>query len=184
DPVTRDHPTADRARDGKRWRRAPPPRPSTTRPPYRTRARGRRRDRTRQVQRRNQPRTLHEHRHGEGARLAPPREVQIQQPRPDRFARTRRRRGLVNSWPPCNPALSIAASPLENGCFCAPMDVPAPRPLMHAESAIGVFGEPGKLAETRDGDERRNVAWPDGSGVPQVHRRDGDDPEPLADSDD
>jgi hypothetical protein len=55
---------------------------------------------------------------------------------------------------------------------------------MHAESAIGVFGEPGKLAESRDGDERRNVAWPDGSGVPQVHRRDGDDPEPLADSDD
>ena len=70
DPLPHDHPPADRARDGKRRRRAPPPRPRTARPPHRTRTRGRRRDRTRQVQRRNQPRALHEHRHGESARLA------------------------------------------------------------------------------------------------------------------
>jgi hypothetical protein len=34
----------------------------------------------------------------------------------------------------------------------------------------------GKLAESRDGDQRGNVARPDGGEVPEVHRRDGDDP--------
>ena len=41
-----------------------------------------------------------------------------------------------------------------------------------------------QLVESRDGYERWNVARPDGGEVPQVHRCDGDDPEPLADSDD
>lgn len=50
------------------------------------------------------------------------------------------------------------------------------------------FGRPAsleksKLVESRDGDECGNVAWPDGGEVPQVYRRNGDDPEPLADSD-
>jgi hypothetical protein len=39
----------------------------------------------------------------------------------------------------------------------------------------------GKLAESWDGDERGNVARPDGGEVPEVHRRDGNDPWPLAD---
>lgn len=40
-----------------------------------------------------------------------------------------------------------------------------------------------ELVESGDGNERGDVARPDGGEVPQVHRRDGDDPEPLADSD-
>ena len=42
---------------------------------------------------------------------------------------------------------------------------------------------PERLAESRDGNERGNVTRPDGGEVPQVHRRNRDDPEPLADSD-
>jgi hypothetical protein len=40
-----------------------------------------------------------------------------------------------------------------------------------------------KSVESRDGEERGNVARPDGGEVPQVHCRDGDDPEPFADCD-
>lgn len=40
-----------------------------------------------------------------------------------------------------------------------------------------------KLAESRNGYERGNVARPNGGEIPEVHRRDGHDPEPLADSD-
>lgn len=40
-----------------------------------------------------------------------------------------------------------------------------------------------KLVESRDGNERSNVTWPDGGEVAQVHCRDGDDPEPLTDRD-
>ena len=41
---------------------------------------------------------------------------------------------------------------------------------------------PAELARSRDGDERGNVTRPDGGEVPQVHRRDNHDPEPLAES--
>jgi hypothetical protein len=46
-----------------------------------------------------------------------------------------------------------------------------------------VPNQAGKLAGSQDGDERGNVARPDGGEVPEVHPRDGYDPQPLADGD-
>jgi hypothetical protein len=43
--------------------------------------------------------------------------------------------------------------------------------------------KPEKLVESRDGYERGNMTRPDGCEVPQVHRRDGDDFQPLTDGD-
>jgi hypothetical protein len=70
DALADDHPPADRPRDRRRRRRPRAACPRAARPPHRTRAGGGRRGRARQVQRRDQPRALHEHRHREGARLS------------------------------------------------------------------------------------------------------------------
>ena len=78
--------------------RAQAPRLRAARPPHRAGTGGRRRYWPGQVERRDQPRSLHERRDGQGTRLARARETCSQQPRPDRPARPRRRGGELMAY--------------------------------------------------------------------------------------